>query len=166
MALPRVGVIFSIAQLLQFASVLLSPLVFRKWGRIAGISFAQACTGVALIFMAWTRSASLAVAYYFVYSGAQWLTGPGIYSFLMDHIPDEERSTASAIQNFSGASCQALTAAMTGACIVRFGYPSVLMGNAAAALVASALFVLLLGFAPYKKASLAPVDTSVGETAL
>jgi MFS family permease len=143
--LPHVGLVFSIAQLLQFTSVLLSPLLYRRWGRVVGVAVAQACTSVALVCMACTGNGSLAIAYYFVYSGAQWMTGPGIYSFLMDNIPEEERSTASAIQNFSGAICQAATAAITGSCIVRFGYGDVLLGNAAAAILASALFVLLLG---------------------
>lgn len=166
MALPHVGLVFSVAQLLQFASVLLSPLLYRKWGRIAGISVAQACTGIALICMAWTQSASFAVVYYFFYSGAQWMTGPGIYSFLMDHIPDEERSTASAIQNFSGAICQAATAAVTGACIVRLGYPSVLLGNAAAALIASLLFVVLLGYAGRKAGPRGRLEAKMSESTI
>lgn len=150
--LPHVGVIFSVAQLLQFTSVLLAPLLYRRWGRIVGVGLAQACTAVALVCMAWTGNSSLAIAWYFAYSGAQWMTGPGIYSFLMDNIPDEERSTASAIQNFSGAICQAATAAITGTCIVRFGYQNVLLGNAAAAFLAAALFVFLLGSAVRKPA--------------
>jgi MFS family permease len=143
--LPHVGVVFSIAQLLQFTSVLLSPLLYRRWGRVIGVGAAQACTAIALVCMACTASGSFAVAYYFVFSGAQWMTGPGIYSFLMDNIPEEERSTASAIQNFSGAICQSATAALTGTCIVRFGYGDVLLGNAVAAILASALFVFMLG---------------------
>src|SRR5579872_6741617 len=35
--LPHVGVIFSIAQLLQFAAVLLAPLLYRRWGRMVGV---------------------------------------------------------------------------------------------------------------------------------
>jgi sugar phosphate permease len=127
-----------------------SPLLYRRFGRIAGIGFAQAATAAALLCMGLTRSIPLAVTYYFAFSGLQWMTGPGIYSFLMDHIPDEERSTASAIQNMSGAICQAATAAITGSCIMRFGYASVLFGNAGAALLASILFVLLLGIAVRK----------------
>lgn len=145
-ALPHVGVMFSIAQLLQFTSVLLAPLLYRKWGRIAGVGIAQLATAGVLVCMALTPSAHFAVAYYLIYSGVQWMTGPGIYSLLMDNIPEEERSTASAIQNLSGALCQAATAAITGTCIVRFGYSSVLLGNAAAAFVASGLFVVLLGY--------------------
>ncbi len=154
-ALQHVGVIFSVSQLLQFSAVLLSPLLYRRLGRIAGIGFAQAATAAGLLFMGFTRSVPLAVTYYFAYCGMQWMTGPGIYSLLMDHIPDDERSTASAIQNMSGAICQAAIAAITGSCIVRFGYANVLFGNAAAALLASALFVVLLGYATRKSMPLA-----------
>jgi len=154
-ALQHVGVVFSVAQLLQFTAVLLSPLLYRRFGRILGIGFAQAATAAAIFCMGVTHSIPRAVTYYFVYSGVQWMTGPGIYSFLMDHIPDEERSTASAIQNMSGAICQAATAAVTGSCIVRFGYANVLFGNAGAALLASILFVSLLGIATRKPMSIA-----------
>ena len=143
--LRPVGVLFSISQLLQFASVLLAPLLYRKWGRIAGIAFAQALTALALVGMGASREASFAVTYFFAFCGMQWTTGPGIYSFLMDQIPEAERSTASAIQNMAGAICQALTAAITGSCIVRFGYANVLFGNAGFALAASLLFLSLLG---------------------
>jgi MFS family permease len=150
--LPHVGVIFSISQLLQFSAVLLAPLLYRRWGRVAGVAFAQAATACALISMAATRDMTFAVASFFAFSGMQWTTGPGIYSFLMDHIPDRERSTASALQNLSGAICQAATAAVTGSCIVRFGYPTVLYGNAAFAIAAAMLFVLLLGRADRRPA--------------
>jgi MFS family permease len=152
--LRHVGVIFSVSQLLQFTAVLLAPLLYRRWGRIAGIGFAQASTAIALLCMGWTDDKTFAIAYFFTFSGMQWMTGPGIYSFLMDHIPDEERSTASAIQNLSGAICQAATAAVTGSCIVRFGYANVLFGNAGFAIAAAILLLLFLGRADRKPASL------------
>lgn len=165
-ALPHVGAIFSIAQLLQFSSVLLAPLLYRKLGRITGVGLAQAGTGAALVCVACSRSVSHAVAYYFAYCGVQWMTGPGIYSFLMDHIPDEERSTASAIQNLSGAICQAAVAAITGSCIVRFGYASVLYGNAVAAMTAAALFVLLLRHAVRRPARMVALKADISGSAL
>ncbi len=151
--LPHVGLIFSGSQLLQFTAVLLAPLLYRKWGRIVGVGLAQAATAVALVCIALTRDTTLSVAWFLAFSGAQWMTGPGIYSLLMDNIPVEERSTASAIQNLSGAICQAATAAATGACIVRFGYADVLFGNAAVAMLASILFVLLLRHATREHSS-------------
>jgi MFS family permease len=163
--LQHVGVIFSVSQLLQFTAVLLSPLLYRRFGRIIGVGFAQAMTAAALLCMGWAHSVPLAVAYYFTYSGLQWMTGPGIYSFLMDHIPDEERSTASAIQNMSGAICQAATAAITGSCIVRFGYANVLFGNAGAAFIASMLFILLLGHAVRKPARITASGAQLSSSA-
>jgi hypothetical protein len=82
----------------------------------------------------------------------------------MDNIPEEERSTASAIQNFSGAICQAATAAITGSCIVRFGYGSVLLGNAGTAVLASLLFVTLLGNAIRKQASHPVAQATMSES--
>jgi MFS family permease len=146
MALGPVGVVFSISQLLQFAAVLLAPLLYRARGRIAGIALAQALTALALVGMGLSRETGFAITYFLAFCGMQWTTGPGIYSFLMDQVPEEERSTASAIQNLSGAICQAGTAAITGSCIVRFGYANVLFGNAGFALAASLLFVFLLGW--------------------
>ena len=53
--LPRRRHLFPVAQLLQFTSVLLAPLLYRKWGRIVGISLAQFCTAIALVCMAAAR---------------------------------------------------------------------------------------------------------------
>jgi len=83
----------------------------------------------------------LSVACFLAFNAAQWLCSPGIYSYLMEHIPEDERSTASAVQNISGALCQAGTAALTGSCIVQFGYPAVIAGNAVIALLAALLFL-------------------------
>src|ERR1035437_3292052 len=141
--LARVGAVFSISQLLQFSAVLCAPLLFRRFGTITGISLAQTTTAAFLLLICSTRSAPLSVVYFLAFNGAQWMCNPGIYRYLMEHIPDEERSTASAIQNLSGALCQAGTAAMTGICIVRFGYPAVLFGNAGFALLAALLFLAL-----------------------
>ncbi len=65
----------------------------------------------------------------------------------------------------SGAICQAATAAVTGSCIVRFGYANVLFGNAGAALLASILFVSLLGIATRKPMSIAPATAQINGTA-
>jgi hypothetical protein len=71
------------------------------------------------------------------------MCGPGIYTLLMERIPEEERSSASAIQNLSGALCQAGTAALTGVGIVNLGYNKILVANSAIALLAAVHFFLL-----------------------
>jgi MFS family permease len=141
LTLSRVGTVFSFSQLLQFAAVLSTPLLYRRAGTIKGVSLAQAMTGAFLLLLFSTRMLPLSVACFLAFNAAQWLCSPGIYSYLMEHIPEDERSTASAVQNISGALCQAGTAALTGSCIVQFGYPAVIAGNAVIALLAALLFL-------------------------
>ena len=139
--LSQVGTIFSFSQLLQFAAVLSTPFLYRRLGTIKGVSLAQAMTAAFLLLLFFTMVVPLSVAYFLAFNGAQWLCSPGIYRYLMEHIPEDERSTASAVQNISGALCQAGTAALTGSCIVQFGYPAVIAGNAVIALLAALLFL-------------------------
>lgn len=142
--LRNVGLIFSGSQLAQFAAVLAAPFLFRRLGLIPGIAIAQVATGLLLFSLGGTHATSLAVVAYLGYTSVQWMSGPGIYSLLMNNVPDEERSTASALQNMSGAICQAATAAVTGTLIVKLGYSSVLFDIGWIALGASGLFFALL----------------------
>jgi MFS family permease len=139
--LSRVGTIFSLSQLLQFGAVLSTPLLYRRLGTLRGVSLAQAMTAAFLLLLCSTRIVPASIVYFLAFNGAQWLCGPGIYRYLMEHVPEGERSTASAVQNISGALCQAGTAALTGSCIVQFGYPAVIAGNAVIALLAALLFL-------------------------
>jgi MFS family permease len=144
-SMRHVGLIFSCSQLAQFVAVLLAPILYRRWGTITGIMCSQIATGAAVFALGQQHSTSTAVALYLGYTGAQFMSGPGFYSLLMTRVPEAERSTASAVQNIASALCQAASAAITGSCIVRLGYPAVLSGNALVALAASLLLFVLLG---------------------
>lgn len=144
-SMRHVGLIFSGSQLAQVAAVLLAPILYRRRGTIAGIIFAQIATGVAVFALGHAHGTPIAVAFYLVYTGAQFMSGPGLYTLLMSKVPDEERSTASSVQNMAGALCQAGSAAVTGTCLVRYGYTDVLSGNALVAVAAALLLFALLG---------------------
>jgi MFS family permease len=141
--LGNLGSIFSASQLTQFTAVALSPLVFKKLGMAKGIAAAQMGTAMMLVFMSRTQLLPLVVCFYLLYFGTQFMCGPGIYTLLMERIPEEERSSASAIQNLTGALCQAGTAALTGVGIVNLGYHKILVANAGVALLAAGHFFLL-----------------------
>jgi len=143
--LTQVGVIFSAAQLAQFAAVLLAPLLFRKVGTITGIICTQAASGIAAMALGGTRFGYLAILFYLAFTSLQFMSGPGIYTLVMNQLPDEERSTASALQNIVGALSHAATAVIAGAMFVRYGYPKVLAGVAGVAVAAAFLFFILLG---------------------
>jgi MFS family permease len=141
----HVGLVFSASQLAQVVAVLFAPMLYRKWGTIPGIMSTQIATAAIVFTLGQSYSSSMAVACYLAYTGVQFMSGPGFYTLLMTRVPDAERSTASAVQNIASALCQAASAAITGSCLVRFGYPAVLSANSAAAVAAALLLFVLLG---------------------
>jgi MFS family permease len=145
LALPlgRLGAVFSASQLAQFCAVLFAPLLLKRLGIAKGVAAIQIGTAAFLLLISATRIASIGVCFYVLYFAMQYMCGPGIYNLLMDNVAEAERSTASAVQNIAGALCQAGSAAITGICIVAFGYRDLLIANAAAAILAALLFLLL-----------------------
>ena len=141
--LGRLGAVFSASELMQFGAVLVAPLLLGKMGIHKGIAVAQFGTGLLLVLIAMTRSATLGICFYVLYFAVQYMCEPAIYKLLMDAIPEQERSTASAVQNMSGAACQAAATAITGYSIVRFGYGAVLLTNAGIAAAAALVFASL-----------------------
>ena len=138
--LTHIGEVFSVSQIAQFVAVLCAPLLIRRMGTIKAVISTQLATALCLVLIGLSRSPMQAIVCFILFCGFQFMSGPGIYCLLMDRIPDYERSTASALQNMSGALCQAGTAALTGTCIVRFGYQPVLLANAGVAVIAALLF--------------------------
>ena len=142
--LTHVGVIFSAAQLSQFVAVLLAPLLLRRLGPITGIICTQLATGVAIFALSQTQNSSSAIALYLAFTGLQFMSGPGIYSLLMNQFTEGDRSTASAVQNMVGATAQGFVAVVAGMLVVSYGYPVLFMGTAGTAVAAALLLYALL----------------------
>jgi predicted MFS family arabinose efflux permease len=143
--ISSIGFIFSLAQVLQLCVGMATPLVFRKAGLIHGIVATQVATALAMICLAAVHEKHLAVVLYLSFTATQWMSSPGIYNLLMSRMPDDQRSTASAMTMFSNALLQSAATAGAGILFVRFGYPRVLIGIAVVALIAALLFKFLLG---------------------
>jgi predicted MFS family arabinose efflux permease len=143
--LLRIGLIFSAAQVMQFCGTLLAPMLFRALGRVNGIVVTQLLTAVALGCLAGTQNARLAVVLYVCFFGMQWMGSPGLYSLLMSGVREEDQSTASSMTLFCNALVGAGSTAGAGILFERYGYPSVLKGITALAVVAALLFWFLIG---------------------
>jgi MFS family permease len=143
MSLPRIGVVFSLSQLAQVLAVLAAPLAFRKFGLVAGVIYLQIAVSFALGSLAMARGTTTAALIYVGYTALQ-CSEPGMYSLLMNRVPAEERSSASALNCFVMSCSQAIAAAFAGASIARFGYPSLLWVSSATSLAAAYLFWRLL----------------------
>ncbi len=159
MPMQRIGAVFAVSQLSQVAAILLTPLIFRKFGLVSGIIYTQVATAIALGALAEIRGASSAAFAYVIYMAFQWMSEPGMYTLLMNEMAPSARNSASALNFLVISLSQALAAAVAGASFTRFGYPVVLSVTALVALVASALSRVLLG------SSAAPTSAPAHEVA-
>jgi MFS family permease len=144
MPLAKLGLIFSVAQLAQLIAGIVAPKVYQRAGRINGIVATQSVAGLAFGFLAASSSSMSAVSIYFVLSASQWMSSPGLYSLLMDSVPDSLRSSASSLTIFSNSLLQAAATALVGICFVRYGYSHVLIALMLVAGIAAAMFKWLV----------------------
>src|SRR5262249_9437200 len=84
--LERMGVIFSLSQLLQVFGVLAAPFLFRKLGLVSGIASAQLAAAVLLGLLAATSGPLSAAIVYVSYTGFLWMSEPGLFTLLMDRV--------------------------------------------------------------------------------
>jgi hypothetical protein len=145
--LVQIGVIFSIAQVIQFCTGLLAPVVHRWLGLVNGIVAMQIFIAVALGAMNAAGNGSMAITFYLAFAGTQWMSSSGLYSLLMNKSPAENLSTASAMVMFCNALTGAGATAAAGILFTRFGYPHVVAGIATLAFGIAILFRVLLGYA-------------------
>jgi MFS family permease len=162
MSVPRVGMVFSLAQISQVVAILLAPLIYKRFGLITGIMYTQIATALALGCLAAVPIASAAVVMYTGYMAFLWMSEPGMYSLLMSEVAPSERSGASALNFFVISLASAIAAAAAGQGFARFGYPPVMGVTAVVALVAAVAFRVLLSnavTAPSAQPVVAPSDS-------
>jgi MFS family permease len=139
-----IGLVFSMSQALQVAAVLLAPIVLRKLGLVRGVAAMQAATAVMLAAVAVSPAPVMAAVLYAGYSSFQYMSEPGIYTLLMNRVPPEQHSGASALNFLAVFGAQALAASVAGAVVSRFGYAAMLSGASAMAACAGLAFWWLL----------------------
>lgn len=141
MSLPQIGNAFACSQLIQVAAVLVAPWIFKRCGLVGSIVFTQLSASVLLLILAMVGHPFAASAGYVAFSAFQWMNEPGIYSLLMNMVPDQERGSAAALNSFVMSSSQAIAALIAGQAFARFGYPASLCAIAVVALFAALLFL-------------------------
>lgn len=138
--LAQVGLLFGLSQVCQLGLGLLTPLLFGRTGLLRGIALTQMGTAMALLCLAVAQNRILAAILFLSFSSIQWMSSPGLYNLLMTRVPEQERSSASALTMFSNSLLQSVAAMATGFFLVRFGYPKVLSGIAILGFLAALLF--------------------------
>jgi hypothetical protein len=143
--IERMGIIFSLSQLLQVLGVLFAPFLFRKLGLVSGIAGTQLITAFFLLVLASTSAPSSAAFIYVAYSGFLWMSEPGLFTLLMDRVSPAEQPGASSLNFFVISISQAVAVGITGSGFARYGYPTVLATMSVVAGIAACSFWMLLG---------------------
>ena len=144
MPVEQIGSVVSISQITQIVAILASPLVFRRFGVVGGIAGMQVATGLAMAGLAFSGSPISAAAAYVAYMAAQYMSEPGMFMFLMEGTPPQERGSASALNFLVAYGGQSLANAVAGQMLARFGYAPVLVSAALICGAAALLFRFLL----------------------
>ena len=132
--LQHTALLFSVAQTLQLIGALATPFLFRSLGLARGIAATQALTAACLALMALTPSGRAAVVFYLGFAAAQWMASPGMYNLLMSSTPDPDRGSAAALAMFANSLIGSAATVLAGSLLIRFGYPSIMLSIATAAL--------------------------------
>jgi MFS family permease len=140
MPLPQVGNAFSASQAMQVIAVLAAPLLLRRLGLVNGIVFTQLAAAVFLCVLAAIHNPLAGALGYMAFTAFQWMNEPGLYSLLMDRVPEDQREGAAAANSLVMSASQALAAVLAGSAFARFGYPVPMLCIAAIAVVAACLF--------------------------
>jgi len=148
MPVERIGVVFSLSQIAQALAVLAAPLVFRATGLIRGISRMQLLSAAALVCIAASGGPGTAALAYGGYMAVQNMSEPGMLKYLMDCVPESERSSVSALNFLVASVAQGIAAVISGVLLRHFGYPPVLLLAAALCAIAGILVRLLLANRP------------------
>ena len=140
----RIGLVFSLSQGLQVIAVLLSPFLLRRLGLVRGVASMQLASAVAVAALASVPVAALAALLYALHTSFQYMDDPGVYTLVMNQVSSAQRGGASALQYLVAFTAQAISAAVSGWVLARFGYPPVLASAAILGATAALLFWRLL----------------------
>jgi MFS family permease len=144
MPVEQIGSLFSAAHVAQAGAVLMAPVVLRRFGLTRGVSGMQFATAMALIGLSLAGGPATAGLAFAAYTMSQYMTEPGMFTFLMDTASPDERSNASALNFLVTFAAQAIVAAVAGRMLARFGYPPVLVAASIICALAALLFRVLL----------------------
>jgi len=144
MPLRNIGTVFSVSQLAQVGAVLCAPFFFRKFGTARAICGMEVATACGLLALSMAAGPMWGAAAYTGYMMFQYMSEPGMFTFLMNGVAAGERNSASALNILVSVGCQAVAAALAGGILARFGYPPLLAAASAMCLAAALLFRTLL----------------------
>lgn len=143
-SVERLGSILSLSQVAQTAGILLAPLLLRRLGSGRGMLVSQLAAALGLILLGSAHGVGSAAAFYWLFIGLNCMSEPSLFSLLMDNVPPEHRSSASAMHQLVSSVTLTVAAIAAGSAISVLGYRPVVFALALCA-AGAALLLQRLG---------------------
>ena len=118
----QIGLYFSVAQLLTAVATLTGPLLARRFGKLPAVTILQLASLPFLVTLGFERTLAFAVVAFWMRSVLMQMSSPLLNSFAMDTLPPELRARANGIDNMCWYAGWAMSSALAGWVISRFGY--------------------------------------------
>lgn len=119
---PQIGLYFSVAQIITLVATLGGPLLARKVGKLKAVTVLQLVSLPFLVTLGFETTLAISVIAFWLRSAFMQMSSPLVNSFAMDEIPPALRARAQAIDNMCWYVGWAVSSAVSGQIMARFGF--------------------------------------------
>jgi MFS family permease len=118
----QIGIIFSVAEVIMMAGLVILPLMAERLGKIKSIAFTQLASIPFLIMLAFTGNIFVAAFAYTMRMTLMNMANPAISSFNMEIVDERQRATVSSLTSMSWYLFQALSTYVSGILMANGNY--------------------------------------------
>ena len=118
----QIGLYFSVAQVLTLVATLTGPLLARRMGKLEAVTVLQLVSLPFLVTLGLETTLAVSVIAFWLRSVFMQMSSPLVSSFAMEQIPPALRARAQAIDNMCWYAGWAVSSAISGQIMARFGF--------------------------------------------
>lgn len=118
----QIGIYFSVAQVITLVATLSGPLIARRYGKLQALTMLQLVSLPFLVTLGFETTLAVSVASFWLRSAFMQMSSPLLTSYAMEIIPPALRARAQAIDNMAWYLGWAVSSAISGWIMARFGF--------------------------------------------
>lgn len=118
----QIGIYFSVAQVITLVATLSGPLLARRYGKLQALTMLQLVSLPFLVTLGFETTLAVSVASFWLRSAFMQMSSPLLTSYAMEIIPPALRARAQAIDNMAWYLGWAVSSAISGWIMARFGF--------------------------------------------
>jgi len=118
----QIGIYFSVAQVITLVATLAGPLIARRYGKLHALTLLQLVSLPFLVTLGFETTLAVSVAAFWLRSAFMQMSSPLLTSYAMEVIPPALRARAQGIDQMAWCLGWAMSSAVSGLIMARFGF--------------------------------------------